>query len=111
MKKIIRVLLLSAISVYSTVCFQVLGQENEGMVKYTPDFRFNDGIFLNFDQVKTNTPIPKAKLLTSTDYNDKDFFKNLFAAEKIYYYDGMGVRQEIDKNSIWGYSRNGVLNI
>ncbi len=27
-------------------------QGKEGMVKYTPDFRFNDGIYLNFDQVK-----------------------------------------------------------
>jgi hypothetical protein len=111
MKKIFRILLLAVISVYNTACFQVLGQEKEGMTKYTPDFRFNDGIFINFDQVKANSPIPKAKLLTSTDYNDKEFFKNLFAGEKIYYYDGMGVRQEIDKNSIWGYSRNGVLYI
>ena len=111
MNKIFRILLLVVITTYITTGFEILGQETEGMVKYTPDFRFTDGIFLNFDQVKTNSPIPKAKLLTSTDYNDKDFFKNLFAGEKIYYYDGMGVRQEIDKNSIWGYSRNGVLNI
>lgn len=86
-------------------------QEEEGMVKYTPDFRFNDGIYLNFDQVRSNSPIPKAKILTSTDYNDKDFFKNLMQGEKIYFYDGMGIRQEIERSSIWGYSRNGVLYI
>jgi hypothetical protein len=90
---------------------QLNAQENEGMVKYTPDFRFTDGIFLNFDQVKANSPIPKAKILTSTDYNDKDFFKNLMSGEKIYFYDGMGIRQEVEKNSIWGYSRNGVLYV
>jgi hypothetical protein len=81
------------------------------MVKYTPDFRFTDGIFLNFDQVKINSPIPKAKILTSTDYNDKDFFKNLMSGEKIYFYDGMGIRQEVDKSSVWGFSRNGVLYV
>lgn len=81
------------------------------MVKYTPDFRFKDGIYVNFDQVKSNSPIPKAKLLTSTDYNDKEFFKKLLESEKIYYYDGMGVRQEIATNTIWGYARNGVLYI
>ena len=85
------------------------GQGEEDAVKYTPDFRFKDGIFLNFDQVKANSPIPKAKLLTSADYNDRDFFNKVFTADKIYFYDEMGIRQEVDKNNIWGFSRNGVL--
>jgi hypothetical protein len=89
----------------------ILGQEKEGMVKFTPDFRFNDGIYLNFDMVKSNSPIPKAKILTSTDYNDKDFFKNVLSVDKIYFYDAMGVRQEVERNNIWGYSRNGILYI
>jgi hypothetical protein len=89
----------------------LFGQEKEGMVKYTSDFRFNDGIYLNFDQVKLNKPIPKAKLLTSIDYNDREFFKKILQSDKIYFYDNMGVRQEVAKNAIWGYSRNGVLNI
>ena len=72
------------------------------MVKYTPDFRFNDGIYLNFDQVKLNSPIPKAKLLTSIDYNDREFFKKILEGDKIYFYDNMGVRQEIAKNSHLG---------
>ncbi len=87
------------------------GQEKEGMVKYTPEFKFNDGIYLNFDQVKLNNPIPKAKLLTSIDYNDREFFKKILEINKIYFYDNMGVRQEIAKNTIWGYSRNGVLYV
>jgi hypothetical protein len=90
----------------------LFGQEDKtGMIKYTPDFKFNDGIYLNFDQVKMNTPIPKAKLLTSVDYNDREFFKKIFEGDKVYFYDNMGIRQEIAKNNIWGYSRNGVLYI
>ncbi len=111
MKKSLRSFLAVVLYTVLASCLEINGQGTEGMIKYTPDFRFNDGIFLNFDQVKTNSPIPKAKLLTSTDYNDKDFFKNLFAGDKIYYYDDMGVRQEIEKNTVWGYSRNGVLYI
>lgn len=87
------------------------GQDQAGMVKYTPDFRFRDGIYLNFDQVKSNSPIPKAKLLTSVDYNDREFFRKLLEMDKIYFYDDMGIRQEIPKNTIWGYSRNGVLYV
>ena len=77
--------------------FPAQGQEKEGMVKYTPDFRFNDGIYLNFDQVKLNSPIPKAKLLTSVDYNDREFFKRVLESEKIFFYDDLGVRQDIEK--------------
>jgi hypothetical protein len=90
----------------------VLAQlEPERITKYEPGFRFTDGIYVNFDQVKENDPIPKAKLLTSADYNDRDFFKKVFESDNIYFYDVMGVRQEIPKKSIWGFSRNGVLYI
>jgi hypothetical protein len=87
------------------------GQDTTNMVRYTPDFRFNDGIYLNFEQLKTNRPIPKSKLLTSADYNERDFYTKVFAAEKIYFYDELGVRQEVAKDQIWGYSRNGVIYV
>lgn len=91
--------------------FPLHAQEKEGMVKYTTDFKFNEGIYLNFDQVKLNSPIPKAKLLTSIEYNDREFFKKLLSGDKIYFYDDLGLRKEFDKNTIWGYARNGVLYI
>lgn len=111
MRKLFRIFILIAVFVPAFSFISLRGQEREGMVKYTPDFKFKDGIYLNFDQVKMNDPIPKAKLLTSTDYNDKEFFKKLFESNKVYFYDGMGVRQEVDKSSVWGYARNGVLYI
>jgi hypothetical protein len=91
----------------------VTGQDSTRveMVKYTPDFRFKDGLYLNFDMVRNNNPIPKAKILTSIDYNDREFFKKLMEMDKLYYYDGMGVRQEVTKNDIWGYARNGVIYV
>jgi hypothetical protein len=111
MSKILRIIVL--ISLYSTALPPSLlsGQEKEGVVKYTPEFRFTDGIYLNFDQVKQNSPIPKSKILTSIDYNDREFFKKILEGEKIYFYDNVGIRQEVAKNTIWGYSRNGVLYV
>jgi len=103
-------LLISSYSLF-LLSFLSLAQEREGMVKYTPDFRFNEGVFLNFEQVRMNSPVPKAKLLTSTDYNDRDFFNKLFENDKIYFYDQLGIRQEVSKSDIWGYSRNGILYI
>lgn len=104
MKRIILVLTIGLF--YASLA---IGQRADSLIRYTPDFKFRDGIYLNFDMVKTNSPIPKAKLLTSVDYNDKDFFNQVISGEKIYYYDNMGIRQELDKNTIWGFSRNGVL--
>ncbi len=75
----------------------ITAQQGDTLIQYTPDFKFRDGIYLNFDMVKSNNPIPKAKLFTSVDYNDKDFFDQVISSEKIYFYDNMGVRQEIDK--------------
>jgi hypothetical protein len=111
MKKFLIVFFLTGLFSHMILVPGLSGQEKEGMIKYTPDFKFKDGIYLNFDQVKLNSPIPKAKLLTSVDYNDREFFKKILEGEKIFFYDNIGVRQEIAKNTIWGYSRNGVLYV
>lgn len=111
MRKHVAIYFIFAVIMSNLPFLNVDGQEQQGMVKYTPDFRFRDGIYLNFEQVRQNNPIPKAKLLTSTDYNDKDFFKKLLESDKIYYYDAMGVRQEVEVSTIWGYARNGVIYI
>lgn len=110
MSKLIRVFLL--IVYVSAWGLSLSGQDRtDNMVKYTPDFRFKDGIYLNFDQVKNNAPIPKAKLLTSVDYNDREFYDKLFKNDRIYFYDDMGIRQEVARNNLWGYSRNGILYV
>ncbi len=111
MTKIFRIIFLINLFSEGLLIARVSGQDKEGMVKYTPDFKFRDGIYVNFDQVKENNPIPKAKLLTSVDYNDREFFRKILENDKIYFYDNMGVRQEIPKSNIWGYSRNGVLYV
>lgn len=111
MLKMLRVIFLISLFSSGLPFLQLFGQDKAEMAKYTPDFKFNDGIYLNFDQVKLNRPIPKAKLLTSVDYNDREFFKKVLEMDKIYFYDNIGVRQEIAKNTIWGYARNGVLYI
>ena len=102
MERVYKIFLFINLFVSMTTLFPLYGQEKEGMVKYTPDFRFNDGIYLNFEQVKMNSPIPKAKLLTSVDYNDREFFKKILENDKIYFYDDMGVRQEVAKNYYLG---------
>jgi hypothetical protein len=111
MKRLNKIYFLIVLLITSLSAFSLKGQDAPEKVKYTPDFKFKDGIYLNFDQVKANSPIPKAKLLTSADYNDRDFFTKVMASDKIYFYDEMGIRQEVEKNNIWGFSRNGVVYV
>jgi len=85
--------------------------DTTSMIRYTPDFAFNDGIFLSFDQVKNNAPIPKSRLITDVDYYDKDFFIKVLSGKYIYFYDFFGNRQEVKSSDIWGFSRNGILYI
>jgi len=80
-------------------------------VKYTPDFKFNDGIFLSFNQVKENNAISKSKIETSEDLNSIDFFKNVLSNETIILFDKNGMRREVAVKDIWGYSNQGVLYI
>jgi len=83
----------------------------EGMVKYTYDFEFRDGIFANFNMVKDNNPIPPARIVTDVDMFDRQFYDKVTAGKEIVTYDNNGVKQVMKTNDIWGYSRNGVLYI
>lgn len=111
MMRSLRILFLVASIITSIPAGFSFGQDQEDKVKYSTEFRFKDGIYLNFEQVRNNNPIPKAKLLTSVDYNDREFFKRLLEMDKIYFYDEMGVRQEVTKTDLWGYARNGVIYV
>ncbi len=81
------------------------------MIRYTPDFEFTDGIFLTFEQVRHNAPILKSRLITDIDYNSKDFFEQLVENKFIYFFDHVGIKQQVRTSDIWGFSRNGVLYI
>ena len=86
-------------------------QAQDSMVKYTPAFAFNDGFFLNFAQVKANNPVPKSKVIATTDYNSPDFFDVILATKKVIFFDNLGVKNEVGIDKIWGYSKNGVLYV
>lgn len=86
-------------------------QDSVDMVKYTADFKFKEGIYLNFEQVKTNSPLPKSRIISTTDYNDPNFFDKVLEGKYIYYYDNIGNKNELRSDRIWGYTRNGFIYI
>ncbi len=80
-------------------------------VKYTPDFKFKEGIYLNFEQVKENSPIPKSRIVTSVDYRSKTFFDEVLEATTITYFDDLGNSQQLNTSQLWGYCKNGFIYI
>jgi len=84
---------------------------NVNLVKYTTEFKFRDGLFLNFEQVRTNKPIPKSRVLTSVDYRSNTFFDQVTESQTITYFDDLGNSQEFETRKLWGYSKNGILYI
>ncbi len=81
------------------------------MVKYTPEFKFRDGIFINFDMVKANSPLPPARIETDLDKYDMEFFETITADKEIVIYDDNGVKFVMKSEDIWGYGYNGLLYI
>ncbi|NOZ36146.1 MAG: hypothetical protein GXO80_12720 [Chlorobi bacterium] len=105
-------LILSTIVLFSVIfAFSQTGDIRKDKVKYTPAFKFKDGIFINFQQVKDNNPVPKSQILTTIDYNAFDFYNKLFQNKYITIYDNLGIQKKINTGRIWGFSNRGVLFI
>ena len=82
-----------------------------GRIKYTPDFRFTDGLYINFSQVKNNRPIPAARIISKNEPGDFNFFRNLVEENSITYYDDYGSQKEVLTDNIWGFCQDGKLFI
>jgi hypothetical protein len=96
----------------AAVCFWAAGQQDTtDMIRYAPDFKFKEGIFLSFDQVKQNNPIPKSSIITTVAYDDPSFYERVLHEKKIQVFDNLGTKQEIPVKNLWGFSRNGILYI
>jgi hypothetical protein len=81
---------------------------NKSQIKYTPSFKFTDGIYLNFNQFRTNSPLSKSKIVTTIKTSDFDFFDKLLEENSFSYFDELGVQQQIKDDKIWGYCDKGV---
>jgi len=111
MRKYFRILILMIFACCVAGASETAGQPADSTVKYTPDFRFNDGVFLNFEQVKTNNPIRRPNCLPQPTIMTRISSRIYLRATRYIITTGWALRQEIDKNTVWGYSRNGILYI
>ena len=72
---------------------------------------FTDGIYLNFQQFKTNKPIKKSQIATNLDTKSYDFFETLLNKKYFEIYDNVGGRITISTKEVWGYCNNKTIFI
>lgn len=101
------------IAVLYLICFTPGFTQGDSVnrVKYTPEFQFSPGIYLEFNQVRDNDPIPSVRIISNDDPLDFNFYRNLVKNSKIGYFDEFGAQQEISTANIWGYCQDGKIYI
>jgi hypothetical protein len=72
---------------------------------------FNNGFFLNFDQILKNTPISTEQIISSLNHENPFFLKKVFEQDSIHYLDENANEITVSTNDIWGYAFNNVLYI
>jgi hypothetical protein len=86
-------------------------RQDRHMVRYSPDYEFMDGIYMNPEMVKTNRPIPPARIVSERNKFDNQFYNDLLKMELIALNNDRGVREFIKPTQLWGYACNGDLYI
>lgn len=79
--------------------------------KYSREYKFNDGLYLNIDDLKANDPIPFNRIVTDLNSYGKAFFNEMILKEAITIYDESGVRATLKTKDLWGYALNDQLYI
>ena len=105
------VLALTAFWVLPSGLFSQPFQDTLNMIRYTPEFKFREGVFLNYQQVRNNQPLPKSRIITNVDYDDREYYTKVLEEKKLLFYDNLGMKQEIRTKDVWGFSRNGILYV
>lgn len=91
----------------------LIAQEAEevALVRYSPDYKFTDGLYLNIDYLRKNDPIPLARIVTDLGSYNKDFINEMYSSAKIIVYDDYSIKRYIYTKNIWGYAESGRLYI
>lgn len=80
-------------------------------VKYTHEFKFDDGLYLTYNHFINNTPVEIKYIITESNASDFYFFNHLVENEEIAYVDKFGLRQIVKTEDIWGFCRQGDVFI
>ena len=80
-------------------------------VLYNGDFRFKEGIYLNYESFRFNKPILKSAIVSDFDRSEIDFIRKMASTRIISYKDSLGIVREIATEKLWGFSENNSVYI
>ena len=80
-------------------------------VEYSADFSLNDGIYMNFQQFRSNDPIPKSRIYSDISYSGFKFYEKLFENNYFTILDNLGAREKIPVKKVWGYVHNDQIYV
>lgn len=80
-------------------------------VVYTSTFPLKDGIYLTYEQFRTNTPVPRSKIVGVGDTNAIDFIKTQMTSRTLRYKDTGSVVVEMNPLRAWGFCENRAVYV
>ena len=90
-------------------CFCIA--QNDSLPNIAPESLLKEGVYLTFNDLKTNNPLPKENIVSTLDKTQPDFISKTLNDNKeiIFSYKGSQYRAEVSK--IWGYCQNGNVYV
>jgi len=83
----------------------------QGVIEYSRDYEFKEGIYLNIEMFKQNTPILKSQIITSIPKEQADFFSLLTELKVVKFKDIEGKEISVDSKTLWGFCQNRSIYI
>lgn len=91
--------------------FVGLQSQAQDSMQYVQGFEFKQGIYLNYQQFRSNSPILKSTIVFSEDSSRLDFIKLALSKDNVQWKDTSGKIQTTKVSSLWGYSENNAVYI
>lgn len=81
------------------------------LVKYTPNFKFKEGIYFNHNDFKNNKPLPCERIIFESDCDQNNFYQKLLQNKVIKYLNFENDTVEIESRKIWGYCKGNSIYV
>ncbi len=90
-------------------CVPALSQNDS--VPYSKEYVFKEGLYITFDNFRTQSPVTKERIISDLDKNDDQFISKILQKGTLKYKDNKDSVIQIKTGKVWGYARNGIVFI
>jgi len=96
--------------VFLSIFFSVLFLYGQTKIPYSTNYKFKDGIYLQFSQFLSNKPLLKEHLIPY-DKNDIFFLRNSLKKDTLSFIGSNAIIQKVPIKEIWGFAENNYCYI